>query len=57
MTPRPTDTMAAARFMVNNWTLVQDVDGYREEVGTADVPWGPQGTRFFVLTMGFQWLW
>jgi len=48
-----------ACFVVLNRTLIQYVDDYREEVGTADVlweEWGPQGTRFFVLAMGFQWL-
>ena len=48
-----------ACLVVHNWTLVQYVDAYREEVGFGDVPWeerGPQGTRFFVLAMGFQWL-
>jgi len=48
-----------ACFVVHNRTLIQYVDAYREEVGAADVPWeewGPQGTRFFVLAMGFQWL-
>jgi hypothetical protein len=48
-----------ACFVVHNRTLMRYVDGYSEEVGAADVPWdewGPQGTRFFVLAMGFQWL-
>lgn len=47
-----------ACFVVHNLTLMRYVDAYRE--GTAvDVPWeewGPTGTRFFVLAMGFQWL-
>jgi hypothetical protein len=46
-------------FVVHNRTLMQYVDDYKEEVGAVDVPWeewGPRGTRFFVLAMGFQWL-
>jgi hypothetical protein len=34
------------------------VEAYLEG-GAVDVPWeewGPTGTRFFVLAMGFQWL-
>jgi hypothetical protein len=48
-----------ACFVVHNRTLIQYVDAYKEDVGAVDVPWeewGPQGTRFFVLAMGFQWL-
>ncbi|KAI9453366.1 hypothetical protein F5148DRAFT_1151976 [Russula earlei] len=48
-----------ACFVVHNRTLTQYVDVYREEVGAADEPWehwGPNGTRFFVLAIGFQWL-
>ena len=45
--------------MVHNQTLIQYVDAYQEEVGTADMrweEWGPQGTWLFVLAMGFQLL-
>jgi hypothetical protein len=45
--------------VVHNRTLIQYADAYKEDVGATDVPWeewGPQGTRFFVLAMGFQWL-
>ncbi|KAH9961881.1 hypothetical protein BC827DRAFT_1383685 [Russula dissimulans] len=48
-----------ACFVVHNRTLMQYVEAYEEEAGAADVPWeewGPHGTRFFVLAMGFQWL-
>ena len=48
-----------ACLVVHNRTLVQYVDAYQEEVGAVDVRWegwGPQGTRLFVLAMGFQWL-
>lgn len=48
-----------ACFVMHNQTLMQYVDVYREEAGAADVPWeewGPHGTRFFVLAVGFQWL-
>ena len=48
-----------ACFVVHNRTLIQYVDAYQEGAGAADVhweEWGPQGTRFFVLAMGFQWL-
>jgi hypothetical protein len=48
-----------ACFVVHNQTLIQYVDVYREGVGAADVrweEWGPQGSRFFVFAMGFQWL-
>jgi hypothetical protein len=49
-----------ACFVMHNQTLMHYVDAYREEAGAAaDVPWeewGPHGTRFFVLAMGFQWL-
>ena len=48
-----------ACFIVHNRTLIHYVDAYKEDVGAADVPWeewGPQGTRFIMLAMGFQWL-
>lgn len=47
-----------ACFVVHNRTLMRYVGLYREG-GATDVPWeewGPKGTRFFVLAMGFQWL-
>ncbi len=48
-------------FVMHNQTLMQYVDAYRErkDAGAVDVPWeewGPRGTRFFVLAMGFHWL-
>jgi len=48
-------------FVMHNQTLMQYVDAYRErkEADAVDVPWeewGPHGTRFFVLAMGFHWL-
>ena len=46
-------------FVMHNQALMQYVHTYREEKGAVDVPWegwGPHGTRFFVLAMGFQWL-
>ncbi|KAI9450177.1 hypothetical protein F5148DRAFT_610145 [Russula earlei] len=52
-------TWRPACFVVHNRTLMQYVDVYREEAGAADEPWeqwGPNGTRFFVLAIGFQWL-
>ena len=48
-----------ACFMIHNQTLMQYVDAHREIKEAVDVPWeewGPNGTQFFVLTMGFQWL-
>jgi hypothetical protein len=48
-----------ACFVVLNRTLIRFVDDYQEETGAAEVlweDWGPQGTRFFVLAVGFQWL-
>lgn len=51
-----------ACFVVHNRTLMRYVEAYREGgggSGAADVPWeewGPAGTRFFVLAVGFQWL-
>jgi len=50
-----------ACFVMHNQTLMQYVDAHRErkEAGAVDVPWeewGPHGTRFFMLAMGFQWL-
>ncbi|KAN0133523.1 hypothetical protein V8E53_008691 [Lactarius tabidus] len=47
-----------ACFVVHNRTLMRYVDDHRDGVAM-DVPWeewGPTGTRFFVLAMGFQWL-
>jgi hypothetical protein len=49
-------------FVMHNQALMQYVDAHRERKETAcavDVPWeewGPHGTRFFELAMGFQWL-
>jgi hypothetical protein len=50
-----------ACLVIHNQTLMQYVGAHRErkETGAVDVPWeewGPHGTRFFVLAMGFQWL-
>ena len=49
-----------ACFVVHNRTLMRYVEAYWEDGADAvDVPWeewGPAGTRFFVLAMGFQWL-
>ncbi|KAI0263627.1 hypothetical protein BC834DRAFT_304707 [Gloeopeniophorella convolvens] len=52
-----------ACIVVHNHTLMRYVEafdaGADAGAGAADVPWdawGPQGTRFFVLAMGFQWL-
>jgi len=49
-----------AFFVMHNHTLIRYVDRYREGEGAADVPWEewgpPQGTRSFMLAMGFQWL-
>ncbi len=48
-----------ACFVVHNRTLMRYVEGYDEEDGAVDVrweQWGPAGSRFFVLAMGFQWL-
>lgn len=48
-----------ACFVVHNRTLMRYVETYVGVGGAVDVPWeewGPTGTRFFVLAMGFQWL-
>jgi hypothetical protein len=50
-----------ACFVVHNRTLMQYVETYGKKAAgvAADVPWeewGPEGTRFFVLANGFQWL-